>query len=332
VTQSGMSQEDTALASEVTVVVCAFTAERLELTCAAVEALRNQATPPALVLVVDHNDSLLLALIDRLPGVQVLANEGPKGLSGGRNTGLRHARTPIVAFVDDDAEAQPGWTEAIAAPFADPEVVAVGGLVLPAWSGDEPRWFPPEFLWAVGCTYRGMVTQGAVRNPLGANMAFRAEIALRAGEFDPALGRVGYLPFGCEETELCVRIRRIAPRAKVVIAPAAVVRHHVPPERSTIRYLMTRSYYQGIGKAMLRHRADSAALGTERAYTLQVLPRAVLTDVAGLIRGQQPRRRAKRIFAICGSLALAGVGFAVGHAQNLRGRPAAIQAVANDRS
>jgi glucosyl-dolichyl phosphate glucuronosyltransferase len=327
-----MSQEDTALASEVTVVVCAFTAERLELTCAAVEALRNQATPPEVLLVVDHNHPLLLALSDRLPGVQVLANEGPKGLSGGRNTGLRHARTPIVAFVDDDAVAQPGWTEAIVAPFADPEVEVVGGLVEPAWSGDEPLWFPPELLWAVGCTYRGMVTEGAVRNPLGANMAFRTGIALRAGEFDPALGRVGHLPFGCEETELCVRIRRIAPRAKVIITPAAIVRHHVPAERSTVRYVMVRSYYLGVGKAMLRRRADSAALGTERAYARQVLPRALQADIAGIMRGQQPRQRAKRLFTIGASLALAGVGYGVGYAQNLRTRPTAMETVSSDQA
>jgi cellulose synthase/poly-beta-1,6-N-acetylglucosamine synthase-like glycosyltransferase len=235
VTQPPAPTQTTAPISPVAVVVCAFTAERLDVTCAAVQALRAQATPPAeLFVVVDHNEPLLAALAERLPGVTVLANEGPKGLSGGRNTGLRHATTPIVAFVDDDAEAQPGWTEAIVAPFADAAVVAVGGFVRPRWDGKAPGWFPPELLWAVGCSYRGMVTQGAVRNPLGANMAFRADVVRRAGEFDPALGRVGSLPFGCEETELCVRIRRMEPDARVVIAPGAVVAHHVPPARTPV--------------------------------------------------------------------------------------------------
>jgi GT2 family glycosyltransferase len=297
------------------VVVCAFSAARIELTVASVASLRSQVpAPDEVIVVVDHNEPLRGILATRIAGAAVVPSEGPPGLSGARNTGLLHASSEFVAFVDDDAEAAPGWTTALLSPFDDPDVVAVGGIANPRWDGVEaPGWFPDELLWAVGCSYRGMTTEGSVRNPLGANMAFRAEAVKKAGLFDPALGRLGTLPFGCEETELCVRLRRADPVARVVIARGAVVAHHVPPERGTLRYLWRRSYYEGIGKSMMRRGEDGgSSLGTERSYALLVLPRTVLRDVAGMVLLRRPMLRARRIAAVVGSLGLAVLGYGVG--------------------
>jgi GT2 family glycosyltransferase len=316
----------TPAADGLSVIVCAFSWARLEMTVKAVASLLAQEPPPLeVIVVVDYQDTLRSALAERMPSASVIANEGPPGLSGARNTGLARASADIVAFVDDDAEAEQGWAAAIAAPFADDSVVATGGIVVPLWDGETPGWFPAELLWAVGCSYRGMVMKGEIRNPLGCNMAFRADSIRRAGLFDPTLGRLGALPFGCEETELCVRLRRLDPTARIVMAPAAVVRHHVPAERASLRYLWRRSYYEGIGKAILRRVADSAALGTERSYALQVLPGAVGRDLLGMARLQAPRQRATRVLAIAGSLGLAGLGYAIGILSRTKGPAAKIQ-------
>jgi glucosyl-dolichyl phosphate glucuronosyltransferase len=295
------------------VTVSAFSFERLELTLATVDSLLRQDPPPdEIFVVVDHNEPLRAVLEARVSGAVVLASEGPKGLSGARNTGLAHTTCPILAYVDDDAEAAEGWSEAILAPFVEPGVMSVGGLAVPRWDGGAPGWFPEEFLWAVGCSYRGMVTDGFIRNPLGCNMAFRTDAIRSVGGFDPALGRVGTLPFGCEETELCVRLRRADPDARVVLVRDAVVHHVVPPARRTLRYLWRRSYYEGIGKAMMRRVSDGGALGAEQSYALTVVPKAVLRDLAGMARLSRPRRRLTRIAAMVGSLGLAGVGYLVG--------------------
>lgn len=323
---SNPAEPDPATNGRLSVVVCAFTFARLELTVRAVASLLGQDPAPDEVLVIiDHNEPLRAILAERIRGAMVLANEGPPGLSGARNTGLAHAASEFVAFVDDDAEAAPGWTAAITAPFGDSSIVAVGGLASPCWDGGAPGWFPEELLWAVGCSYRGMATEGAIRNPLGCNMAFRAESVRRVGLFDPALGRVGKLPFGCEETDLCIRLRQGDPGARIVIAPAAVVRHHVPPERGTLHYLWQRSYYEGIGKAMLRRTANSGALSTERSYALRVLPRAIARDLAGLARLGQRRRRSTRIAAIAGSLSFAALGYGVGLIRHTAGPAAEAQ-------
>ena len=43
------------------------------------------------------------------------------------NLGLSSARSEVVAFIDDDADAPPDWVEKLAALFADPAVGAAGG-------------------------------------------------------------------------------------------------------------------------------------------------------------------------------------------------------------
>ena len=49
--------------------------------------------------------------------VEVMANEERQGLSGARNTGLKQPEGAVVAFLDDDAEADPGWLEELLKPY-----------------------------------------------------------------------------------------------------------------------------------------------------------------------------------------------------------------------
>jgi len=43
------------------------------------------------------------------------------------------AKTDLVVFLDSDAGPQPGWLEGLLAPFADPEIMAVGGFTVLGW-------------------------------------------------------------------------------------------------------------------------------------------------------------------------------------------------------
>ena len=66
-----------------------------------------------------------------LTGITVLENDGVPGLSGTRNTGLWAAAQPVTVFLDDDAEARPGWLRSLTDPYQDANVVATGGHVEP---------------------------------------------------------------------------------------------------------------------------------------------------------------------------------------------------------
>ena len=303
------------------VVVCAYTFERLELTTACIRAVLAQPERPEVIVVTDHNDELGTALRERFPTVRVVPNGQRRGLGGARNSGVEASSRALVAFVDDDAEPSPRWLSALGAPFADARVAVVGGDAEPVWQGATPSWFPDEYLWVVGCSYRGMAREGVVRNPLGCNMAFRRQTLVDVGGFDETLGRLGSLPFGLEETELCVRLTRANPSSRIVMAEGAAVRHHVPPGRQRPSYFLQRCFYEGIGKAQLRDLASSAALSSERSYALRVLPVAVIRDLAGIIRLDRPLTRLKRIGAVVGGLAAAAAGYGWGRLRSIRTPP-----------
>ena len=141
----------------ISVVICAYTDERLELLAAGIESLRTQTVAPhELVLVIDHAPELEAIARERWPEAKVVANREQQGLSGARNTGVAECSGEVVAFLDDDAAPAPNWIERLGAAYADPNVLGAGGTVRPNWETERPGWFPPEFDWVVGCTHSGM--------------------------------------------------------------------------------------------------------------------------------------------------------------------------------
>ncbi|MEV8147313.1 glycosyltransferase family 2 protein [Arthrobacter sp. NPDC080073] len=277
----------------VSVVICCFTEARWDLLLRGIASVQSQTLrPDQLVVVVDHNEDLYrrLGLYRRLTGalqgVDVVENAGPQGLSGARNTGVKTATSDIVAFLDDDAEADPDWLARLVLLYDDPDVLAVGGRVEPVWESGRPAHFPEELDWIVGCTYKGLPRVAAqVRNVIGANMSFRCDVFERVGGFNSSLGRQGDRPLGCEETELCLRASMGSPGTRVVYEPAAVVRHHVPATRGTLRYMLSRAWSEGVSKAQVtRLLGRSKVLGPERRYVRRVLPRAVLAGLRACAR------------------------------------------------
>ncbi|MFJ5832431.1 glycosyltransferase family 2 protein [Streptomyces sp. NPDC093089] len=297
----------------VTVVVCAYTLDRWDDLTAAIGSLLAQRHPvDEIVLVVDHCPELYERASAAFTGVRVLANTGRQGLSDGRNTGVEAARCEVVAFLDDDAAAAPDWSEGLLARYADPDVAGVGGLVRPWWATRRPEWFPPEFDWVVGCSYRGLPRRLApVRNFIGANMSFRRAEVVAAGGFRADLGRVGTRPLGCEETELCLRIAARRPGSVLLHEPAAAVRHRVPAARATWAYFVSRCYAEGLSKAQVaRLGGTRAALASERAYLRSTVPRA-------FGRALRPGRPAglRTAGALVGGVGATVAGYAVGRAR-----------------
>ncbi len=281
---------------------------------AGMDALAHQTVPPLeTILVVDHNERLLARARDELSDVLVLDNPRTGGASGARNTGIARAKGSIIAFVDDDATPEPDWIEQLLAAYDDPSVMAVGGVATPVWPSRRPDHLPPELDWIVGCTYQGQPTvRTDVRNLWGCNMSVRREAFDLVGTFDEEIGRIGLIPIGGEETELCIRIGQQMPGARVVFEPRAVVHHQVTAARTTWSYLRTRSHAEGVSKA-----AIGALVGTEDAisvetdYVKRVLTRGFLRELGRGFRGHISGFRGAAGIVIC--LWLTGFGY-------LRGR------------
>ncbi|MFH7335429.1 glycosyltransferase [Streptomyces sp. KHY 26] len=309
----------------ISVVICVYTEDRWEHILAAVSSVRAQSYPAReTLLVVDHNPALR-ARLERAyrdeEQVRVLPNSGPRGLSAGRNTGIAASRGEVIAFLDDDAVAERDWLRRFAEAYADPRVLAVGGRTEPVWaSGRRPVWFPEEFDWVVGCTYRGLPPgRVRVRNVLGGNASFRRTAFEAAGGFATGIGRDGgHRPLGGEETELCIRLARARPDAVLLVDDRAVIHHRVPRPRERFAYFRSRAYAEGLSKALVARSVGAArGLESERRYATRVLPAGVIRGLRDALLGR-PGGAGRAGAIVAGVLTAAG-GFAVGSVRARRG-------------
>jgi glucosyl-dolichyl phosphate glucuronosyltransferase len=297
----------------ISVVICAYTEDRWDDVLAAVGSVRAQrAAPHEVIVVVDHNPVLYRRLKPVLPDVVVVENRYPRGLSGGKNTGVAVARGELVAFLDDDAIAEPDWLRFLGAAYADPGVIGAGGLTRPLWETRRPVWFPEEFDWVIGCTFIGR-EPGRVRNLLGGNASFRRAVFDIAGGFPGHIGRRATTrrPLGGEETELCIRLGRLCPGSMFVFEPRAVIWHRVPAARCRFGYFRARCYAEGLSKALVTRSVGVAdGLSAERRYTAVTLRRGMARGLAGALRGDLAALT--RLAAIPTGLLVTGTGYAVG--------------------
>jgi len=285
-------------------IVCAYTERRFSDILAACNGLRRQSRPiDDVLIVVDHNPRLLERLSQAIAGVRLIPNHQAPGLSGARNTGVENTSGDILLFLDDDATPETNWVARMIDPFSAPEVMVVGGAAHPRWPNKRPKWLPSELDWVVGCSYAGLPAELArVRNPIGAAMAIRRSVFELVGGFLEQVGRVGSLPRGCEETEICIRLQQTDSSAVVMYEPMAIVHHRVTLERTSWRYLGRRCFAEGVSKALVAKlvgRAD--ALASERAYLRHTLPSALKRELAA---GQVGRAT-----AIVTGVTCTGVGY-----------------------
>lgn len=300
--------------SHISVVICAYSRERWDKLVDAVVSIQQQTMlAQEIILVIDHNEELFQSAQSRFPEIIVIENKEPRGLSGARNSGIAVADGEFIAFLDDDAVAEPDWLRSMTVVLEDPCVLGAGGAVLPAWEQQKPPWFPAEFQWVVGCSYIGMPhTIAPVRNPIGANMCIRKEVFLTVGCFRNGIGRVGTLPIGCEETELCIRAHQHWPERHFLYLPQAAVSHYVPQKRATWRYFYTRCYAEGISKAVIsRFVGAKDSLASESTYTMQTLPAGIVRALGDVVRKQQIAGFARAI-AIISGLVVTTAGYLVG--------------------
>ena len=224
---------------DATVVVC--TRDRPAHLEACLDALAAQRYPRFDILVVNNGAAEPVADICRQRGVACIREPVP-GLTRARNLGARAARASLVAYLDDDAIAEPGWLAALAREFEDPGVAAVAGrtrymkalgnslrmsdIEAPGEPGPRPHrvfdrrtrhWF------ALACF-------GGIGD--GNTMAFRRELLTSAVRFDERLGRGRRIESGDEHVAF---MSLIEDGYRVAHAPDAVVRHPSPAEAAARR-------------------------------------------------------------------------------------------------
>jgi glycosyltransferase involved in cell wall biosynthesis len=260
----------------ISVIICAFKLERYHDLLQTIQSLCNQEHPIAeIVVVIDQN----VTLYDQMASdaekhnwrnVKLIFNEERKGVSYARNVGIRESSGDIVAFIDDDAVADPKWAKAIAASFAgDACVGAVTGLTVPRWESDSP-WFPPELYWMISCSYVTAATTYEVERSFGTNMAFRRAVLDRTGLFNERLGLQGKKWIGGEDTELVWRVKQA--RFKILCNPEVRVDHTIPAKRLEFIALLERAFDGGASEGhMMKVTGQPVSPRTRREYLSTLL-------------------------------------------------------------
>jgi len=310
----------------VTVVIAAYTLERWELLGRAIRSVADQSVPPAqLILCIDNNDELL----DRcraewrnpLPPsnvvVEVMPDEHTDHLEGRqlhtrvhgssrrfgagsvRTTALRHSRSDIVAFLDDDAEASVDWLERLVLPYDQDDVVAVGGAPLPRFETSRPRWFPREFDWVFGCEYAGMPRSlSPIRHLIGANMSARRQALMQIG---------GFHSVDFDDMDMCHRLADAFPDSQLMYDPDAVVYHYVGKERVTWGYFWRRCFHVNRHKvSAFAEMGKAANLKSERDFIARILTRQIVNHFRELLAGD-PFAAVRLVVSLTG-VCLAGLG------------------------
>jgi mycofactocin system glycosyltransferase len=212
-------------------------------------------------------------------GAQFVALGSNVGPAAARNAGLAVAQTSLVAFVDSDCAARPGWLEPLLGHFNDPLVAVVAPRIVPAVPA-APGWVS-QYESVRSSLDRGR-TAGLVR-PLGpipyvpsAALVVRRAVADGAHLFDPDLR-------GGEDVDLVWRLA--AAGWDVRYEPAAVVEHDGP---TTAEAFVSKRYFYGTTAAPLSRRHPDAmaplhASAWSLAVWLSALARRPFAALAALV-------------------------------------------------
>ena len=186
----------------VSVIICTYNRDKYLDQC--LKSIRTQNYQNYEIIVVngpstDETENI----IKKYDAIIVIRQEFLYGISASRNCGISAARGDIVAFIDDDAVADPDWLKNLVTCYHDDSVGSVGGIVYE--HGKTSVQFRNGIINKSGISF-------AVRSPdsppkknqfptcIGTNCSFKKSVLHLAGGFDP------YFRYHLDESDLCVRI------------------------------------------------------------------------------------------------------------------------------
>ena len=256
--------------------------------------LRQELSESVTVLVVDNN--LEPRVSDLPPGV-VVVHEPRAGVAHARNAAVSRSLAmgaETLVFIDDDEEpSDERWLAKLLGGLAAHDAAGATGPVLPEFPKGTPAWIArhPVF-W-----HRRLRDGASVREAATNNLALRNEVFADVTPwFDVRFDMVGG-----EDTEFTRRVA--AAGYEIAWIDQATVSESVPASRSTVRWILRRSWRIG------SNRFQRSRLGTPGELPLVLLlPASVLELLVGFVGAAATGWFSRRLLLVALGRAARGMG------------------------
>lgn len=241
------------------------TRNRRSMLTKALNSLTGQAVE---LVVIDNGSSDGTRELIESRGLRYILETQP-GASNAKNRGIHEAKGKWIAFLDDDATADPQWAKSVLRAIAvSPAASVIGGPIIVEWPGAKPAWMPREREGYYGhCDY-GPVRRRLVypEYPFGSNMVLRRDLLLSIGGLSAKVGPVAGNMMSAGEQEMFYRLSKTD--AHVVYEPTAKVHHWIPAAHVKKRWLLRRAMKHGASNVRiygssvkLRHAITNMVMG-----------------------------------------------------------------------
>ncbi len=219
----------------VSVVICAYNAERTMLPC--LESLRKLDYPNFEVIIVDDGSRDRTAEISMEFPEFRLIRQPNKGLSVARNVGLHAARGDIIAYTDSDCVVDPHWLTLMVRTLTEKNFDGCGG---PNYAPHEDGWIEACCAASPGAPCHVLTADDVAEHLAGCNMVFTKSALVKVGGFDAQFTSAG------DDVDICWRILESGMR--LGYCPAAFVWHF---RRNTVKAYYGQQRGYGRAEAML---------------------------------------------------------------------------------
>jgi GT2 family glycosyltransferase len=192
---------------------------------------------PYEVIVVDDgsSDGRTPAVIEQA-GVRSIRRDTPRGPNAARNTGVRVAGADLIAMVDDDIYAPPGWLRAmVEGAERHPDAAALGGPIRARLEGPAPR--------ACGREQPPITSLDLGPEDREAELVWSANMAIRRGAFEAVGAFDERFSTGGDEEDWLRRLKVLG--GSVVYVAAAGLDHRRAGDDARLRSLMRSAYRRG---------------------------------------------------------------------------------------
>jgi len=215
----------------VSVVVCVYNGDRTMEQCLASLEVLNYPNYEVIV-VNDGSTDRTLEISQKFPYCRIISQPN-LGLSVARNVGAEAATGTIIAYTDSDCVADRDWLTYLVGKMIASDLAACGG---PNFPPPEDSLIPAAVAVSPGGPTHVLMSDDVAEHIAGCNMAFRRDVLLAVGGFDPIYRAAG------DDVDICWRFQDAG--HAIGFSPAAVVWHF---RRNTVKAYLGQQ--RGYGKA-----------------------------------------------------------------------------------